>query len=375
MQLSARALNRATLARQLLLRRQRIAVPDAVRQVLALQAQEPASPYLALWNRVHGFDAADLDRAFGNREVIKGSLARITLHAVHAEDYPPFHWAMVAVLRASRLNDRRFTATGLSVAEVDALLPDVLAFTTKPRTGPEIDAMLTERRGVAQPQIWWAFRTYAPLIHAPTGGPWSFGLRPSFIASDVAEVEREEAVRHLIRRYLNGFGPATQRDFTQFTLLNRQLSGAAWDSLRDELVEFEGPNGERLLDVPGAPLPDADTLAPPRLLGMWDSVLLAYAERDRIIPPAYRATIIRRNGDVLPTVLVDGYAAGVWRAVENGIEVTAFANLAGETWNALEREARSLLRLIADRDPNVYGRYRRWWNDLPGAEMRILPAG
>lgn len=373
MQLSARALNRATLARQLLLRRKQIDVREAVWQVVAVQAQEPASPYLALWNRVHRFDPADLDAAFLSRDVVKASLVRLTLHAVHADDYPSFHSAMVGALRASRLNDRRFTSTGLSVADVDALLPVVLEFAARPRTGPEIDAMLAERLGAEQPQIWWAFRTYAPLLHAPTGGPWSFGLRPSFAASGVMRADPDQSVRALIRRYLEGFGPATPRDFTQFTLLNRQATGRAWAALADELVEYEDPSGERLVDLPDAPLPSADTPAPPRLLGMWDSVLLAYGDRTRILPTDYRAHVIRRNGDVLPTLLVDGYVAGVWRAVEGSIEVSAFRKLSEDTWAALAKEASSLTKLLADRDPNVYSRYRRWWSNLPASEVRILP--
>ncbi|MFD9950906.1 DNA glycosylase AlkZ-like family protein, partial [Nonomuraea sp. NPDC059022] len=126
MRLTMRRLNRATLARQLLLRRERLPAAEGVRRVVALQAQEAASPYLALWNRLEGFDPADLDAAFATHEVVKSTLMRITLHAVHAGDYPAFHNAMVASLRAARLGDRRFTGAGLSVADADALLPHLL---------------------------------------------------------------------------------------------------------------------------------------------------------------------------------------------------------------------------------------------------------
>jgi hypothetical protein len=126
-----------------------------------------------------------------------------------------------------------------------------------------------------------------------------------------------------------------------------------------------------LYDVPGVPVPDEDTPAPPRLLPMWDSVLLAYADRSRVIPPEYRRVVIRSNGDVLPTLLVDGYVAGVGRAVEGGIEASAFRPLPDETWAGLAAEAASLLRLL-DRDPLVYGRYDHWWRDLPAAEVRLL---
>src|SRR5580692_5137528 len=134
MRLTARRLNRATLARQLLLRREPLEVAEAVRRVVALQAQAAASPYLALWNRLAPFDPASLDAAFAGHAVIKATLMRITLHAVTAADYPPFRGAMVESLRAARLRDRRYTQTGLSAADADALIPHLLEFTAERRT-------------------------------------------------------------------------------------------------------------------------------------------------------------------------------------------------------------------------------------------------
>jgi hypothetical protein len=145
MRLTARRLNRATLARQLLLRREPLEVAEAVRRVVALQAQEAASPYLALWNRLAPFDPAGLDAAFAGHEVIKATLMRITLHAVTAADYPLFHRAMVASLRAARLYDRRYTQTGLSAADADALIPHLVEFTAERRTNAECEARLKGR--------------------------------------------------------------------------------------------------------------------------------------------------------------------------------------------------------------------------------------
>jgi hypothetical protein len=107
---------------------------------------------------------------------------------------------------------------------------------------------------------------------------------------------------------------------------------------------------------------------------MWDSSLLAYADRARLTPPEHRAAIARSNGDVLPTLLVDGYVAGVWRPVEEGIEATAFRRLTAAEWRGLAAEAQALQALLADREPRVYRRYDRWWADLPTAEVRLLPA-
>ncbi len=140
------------------------------------------------------------------------------------------------------------------------------------------------------------------------------------------------------------------------------------------LVIHEGPGGTILYDVPEAPLPPDDTPAPPRLLGMWESILLAYRDRGRVVPERYRSQVIRRNGDVLPTLLVDGYVAGVWRPHEGGIEVAPFAPLSDETWTQVTEEARGMAALLS-RAPGTYeGRYLNWWQDLPEAGRKLLPA-
>ena len=179
MAVSPRELNRSTLARQLLLGRERFGVVDAVRRLVALQAQEPASPYVALWNRLEGFDGGRWDEAFSSGEVVKASVVRITLHAVAAADYPVFYAAMLPYLRASRLNDARFTSEGLTAADADALVPGLLELLAEPRKA-EIEAFC------GSPRMWWALRTFAPLVHAPTSPPWSFGPRPRYVAADGA---------------------------------------------------------------------------------------------------------------------------------------------------------------------------------------------
>ena len=374
MRLTARQLNRATLGRQLLLGRERLDVVDAVHRVVALQAQEPASPYIALWNRLRDFDPADLDRAFVDHEVVKATLMRITMHAVAAADYAAFHEAMQTTLRAARLNDRRFRAEGISVEDVEALTPHMLELAAQPRKNADVEAWLEERFGASKPRIWWALRHYGPFVHAATGGPWSFGPRPAYLAAPEQNRSGDRAwsIQVLVRRYLEGFGPASAQDISQFGLIYRPLVRAALTSLGDELVSFEGPDGTALFDVPGGLLPPEDSPAPPRLLPMWDSVLLAYADRSRIIPPEYRRLIARNNGDLLPTLLVDGFVAGVWRPFDGGIEATAFHRLSEETWEGLATEARALAAFLADREPAVYARYGRWWADLPSAEVRVL---
>jgi hypothetical protein len=369
-----RQLNRTTLHRQLLLSRAHVPLSDALGRVMALQAQEPASAYLALWNRIAGFDPLELDAAFAASGVVKASLMRITLHAVRADDYLPFQAAMRPSLRASRLFDRRFKESGLRIEEVDDYEPTLLASSSRPRSGPEMVEALAAPFGDRARSAWWAYRTYAAFHHAPTGGPWSFGLRPSFQAAPetLPASEHEASVERLIGRYLRSFGPATVADAAQFTLLTQGVARAALERLGDAVVRLEGPDGADLYDAAGLEVA-ADGTAPPRLLPMWDSILLAYADRSRVIPDDYRRLVIRRNGDVLPTLLVDGYVAGVWRPRDGAIEATAFEPLGAAAWAGLATEAERLLQLLEPRDPQVYSRFRRWWDALPAAEVRLLP--
>jgi hypothetical protein len=286
--------NRAILARQLLLARSATPVDEAVRAVLALQAQEPASVYLALWARVEGLEAEDVDRMLAAAVVVRATLMRVTLHAVHRDDHRSLHRALTPTLRAARLNDRRFRATTVTPEEADTALAELLAWADGPRTNGEAEAWLAER------------------------------------------------------------------------------------GVDDRLLDHEGEDGRTLLDVAGAPLPPEDTPAPPRLLPMWDSVLFAHEDRTWIIDDDIRGLVIRRNGDTLPSVLVDGRVVGVWRPGPDGdgVEVTTFRRLADEDWEALAAEARSLLAFVGDRDPRLYWRYRRWWDRLPDdAQRLVLEAG
>jgi hypothetical protein len=311
-----------------------------------------------------------------DRTLVKASLLRITLHAVDVADYPAFHVAMQQTLRASVFDDLRFTRAGLSREDADGLISDLVRFAAEPRTNADIERWLDDRLG-EQPKnsIWWGMRRFSPLIHAPTGAPWTFGPRPAYIAApEQPRPDPHAAMQHLARRYLEGFGPASVADLAQFSTLYRPPARTALEDLGDDLIRFEGPHGEVLFDVPDGQLPPVDSPAPPRLMAMWDSVLLAYKDRSRIIPPEYRKLVMRSNGDALPTILVDGYVAGVWRALDEGIEATAFHPLAEATWDGLAAEARSLSELLAGRDPRVYNRFHHWWAKLPAAaEVRLLP--
>lgn len=377
MRLTARALNRATLDRQLLLRREPVTPVDAVNRIVALQAQAPASPYLALWNRLTDFDPADLAAAFDDHAIVKATLMRITMHAVVAEDYRACRAAMEPTLRPARLGDERFRASGLTAADADKLIPGLLQYAKRVRTSVEIDEWVAKKVGRALPAASVRLlRQYVPWWHAPTGGPWSFGIRTSYATPTTPRGRHtaESGLQALIRRYLAGFGPATIADIAQFAMVQRARVKIAVEELGEELTRLDGPDKQVLYDVPGAAVPDGDTPAPTRLLPMWDSILLAYADRTRVIPAEHRKQVTRMNGDVLPTVLVDGYVAGVWRATEAGIEITAFHPLPKSVWAELESEAETLGKFLAGRDPAVYSRYHHWWdkNTWTADKVRLL---
>ncbi len=359
-------LNRATLQRQMLLRREPASVSDTVRRIVALQAQSPPAPYIGLWNRIAGLDLDTVDQAFADHTLVKASLMRITLHAVDATDYPAFHAASTPLLRAARLNDRRYRSTGLTTEDADAAVPRLLEFLEGPRSKAEILDHLA-REVSDEPRLWWALKTYAPLAHATTGRPWSFDRDTRYErAPTLDRPSIDDGIRSLVRRYLGGFGPATIADFAQFSLQPMSVARPAFDAMRDELVTHTTIDGDELFDLPGAPeLPAPDAPAPPRLMAMWDSTLLAYRDRSRIIPDRYRSHVIRRNGDVLPTVLVDGRVAGVWHTGPDGIEIGALEPIDLDTWDALDHEARGLFGALADRDHNILGRTGTWWPKLP----------
>ena len=360
-------LTRETMVRQGLSSRRPMSVTDAVRSVLALQAQEPAALYLALWNRIEGFDPNDLDRALVDGAIVKASLFRFTLHAVDANDIP---WARAAM--QSRARDAGYHGildeVGLTAERVVELRERLSVVMAAPHDNADMERVLAELvpESSDPARLWSALRVVGAFRHAATTGPWSFGRRPTFLPCTVAADDEPAATAELVRRYLTAFGPASVADMAQFTILKRSVLREVVESMSD-VGPVAGPPGSQLLDVNGGERPsDADTATlPPRLLGMWDSVLLAYDDRARVIPDEHRTHVIRRNGDVLPTVLVNGLVRGVWRASADAIEVRAFEPLDDVTLNDLDAEARDLRRLLADREPAVFSRFGRWWDRLP----------
>ena len=371
-----KALTYETMVRQGLSSRRRVVVSEAVRSVLALQAQEPAAPYLALWNRIEGFDANDLDRALAAGAIVKASLFRFTLHAVDADDVP---WARAAM--RSRVRDAGYFDAlddmGLSAGRVGEVIERLSTVMAEPHGGAEVEQVLSELVPEAgdPARLWSVLRVVGAFRNAPTTDAWSFGRHPTFLPCRVAVDDEPAATAQLVRRYLAAFGPATIADIAQFTILKRSALREVVESMPD-VAAVAGPDGSQLIDTTdGDPTPEAEMMTlPPRLLGMWDSVLLAYADRSRVIPDEHRPHVIRRNGDVLPAVLVDGLVRGVWRASTDAIQVRTLEPLDDATLAALDDEARDLRRLLAEREPTVFSRSGRWWERLPAGPTITLGA-
>ena len=337
--LTERELNRALLARQFLLERRKLGVRQAVEKVCALQAQWPQSPYIALWTRLLGFRKEQLTRALERHDVVKATLFRITLHITSARDYPYY---AAAVLPAAREKTPRVTAEQLETLSRRVKV----AAMKRPLTHEDVEALAADELGQR-----WRTRTLTPLVHMPPGGTWSHYGRVQLRAMEtVLGVElptREDGAERLVRRYLAAFGPATQQDLLRFGGLRVGDIRAGLD--RVDLVRFRDERGRVLLDLPATPLPAGETPAPVRFLPKWDSSLLAYAppERTRILPERFRRIVIAKNGDVAPTILVDGFVAATWDvASKRDLTITPLRRLTREERRAIDEEGERLVEFF-----------------------------
>lgn len=334
--LSQRELNRTTLLRQLLLRREQLSPVRAVERLAGLQAQLPPSPYLALWARLEGFERASLERALRRRQVVKALLMRATMHLVSARDYP---YLDAAVREARTLVRARGTER-----PPDALVERVLALTReRPRTRAEIMEALgfdSRTQDVHEIRTYSWIIALARLEQTPECALYGFRGSPRYEPAAHEHPPLDEALAYTVRRYLAAFGPAARGDVSQWSgvpvrELERGLEALRLRRLRDDA-------GRELLDLPRAPLAAADAPAPPRLLPRWDELLLAHKDRTRVLPEEYRKTVIHKNGDVQQTFLVEGFVAGLWRREGERVVLEPFAPLPRAARRELEDEARRL---------------------------------
>ncbi len=331
--LTLRELNRTTLLRQLLLRRERLSPVRAVERLAGLQAQLPSSPYLALWSRLEGFERVSLERALLRRHVVKALLMRATMHLVSARDYP--------FLDAAVREARTLTRVRGTERPPDELVDRIVALTReRPRSRTEImDALGFHSRTLEVHEL----RTFAwvmalgRLEQTPESALYGFRGSPAYEPADHEHPPLAEAVAHAIRRYLAAFGPASRADVSQWSGVPVRDLAPGLDALR--LRSFRDERRRELLDLPRAPLAPADAPAPPRLLPRWDELLLAHKDRGRVLPEEYRKAVIHKNGDVQQTFLVDGIIAGLWRQDGRRIVLEPFAPLPRVARRELEEEA------------------------------------
>ncbi|MET0561109.1 MAG: winged helix DNA-binding domain-containing protein [Gaiellaceae bacterium] len=338
--LTLRELNRATLARQLLLARKRLSPTAVIERLVGMQAQWPPAPYIGIWTRTTSFRREALERELARGAVHKATVMRQTLHLVTRRDY--------GLLRAA-MSETNFPS---ETARAKSLAPAVRSLAA---AGPVTmqDALAHIERehgltGIDARRAWHAARVRAHVLHHHETALWHGRPDGRFVAIEEPEAHDPlEARAEILRRYLAAFGPASRRDMIQWTMMHVPEIQRALDVL-EPLRRFRDEHGRELLDVPRAPLPDPETPAPVRFLPKWDNVLLAFADRTRVLPEHYRKTVIRVNGDVAQTFLVDGFVAGMWR-VENGRVLTEpFAPLPHSVQREVQDETERLEMFLAD---------------------------
>jgi hypothetical protein len=338
--LTLRELNRATLARQLLLERKRLAPAAVIERLVAMQAQSPTAPYVGIWTRTTSFRRASLERLIVRGEVVRATALRQTLHLVTPRDY--------ALLR-SAMSETNYPWESAFAKEFAPTLRALAG--SGPVTGDEAVAHLEREHGVtgADARRRWRYgKLAAHLHHHYETALWDAKATGRFVALPEPEAHDPlQARAALVRRYLEAFGPASRRDLVAWSMMRVPELQRALDTL--ELRRFRDEEGRELFDVPRAPLPDPDTPAPIRFLPKWDNVLLSFADRTRILPEEHRKTVIKVNGDVAQTFLVDGIVAGVWRAEEGRVVTEPFARLPSAAQAELDEEAARLEAFLADR--------------------------
>ncbi|MFG1780221.1 winged helix DNA-binding domain-containing protein [Micromonospora sp. NPDC049048] len=352
--LDTRALNRATLARQLLLERADVPVLDAVAHLCGLQAQEPQEPFVGLWSRVRAFDPAGLSDLLTGRGVVRMHLMRRTVHLVTADDALAWRARHDSMLRQRVLGVYRRELAGVDLDELAAAGREVLA-DGEPRSMTGLARALAGRWPAPGPRALGEMLLAAlvPVVQLPPRGLWrtTAGVRTTLLSSWLGrEIDppappgRDPVGEALVRRYLAAFGPASTADLRAWS----GLAGlpAAVAAIRDELVVFRDERGRRLWDLPDAPRPDGDTPAPVRFLPAFDNALLGYDDRSRIVDDAHRGLSVAGER----VVLVDGRVAATWSVPADTVTVTPLRRLSRAERVAVTEQGQAVAALLGDGD-------------------------
>jgi hypothetical protein len=343
-------LNRALLARQLLLERKPIALPRSVEQLAGLQAQYTPSPYLTLCARLEGFERGQLTEALERRQLVKGLLMRGTLHIVTARDY----WAFATARRAMGAHywppsyERRLPQQ--KIAELAKVA--VAELRSEPQRFEEVRALLEPHAtgDITPTFLWRRVQGQEEIVHAPPSGTWGYHGEGVYQAADVAiggsPPASDEACEHMIRRYLAAFGPATIRDLAQWAGLQR-IGPVGQAVKRLTLRTFADEHGRTLYDLPNAPVPDPETPAPPRLVPRYDNLVLAHADRTRVLGDLPVTRIVMKNALVHATFLVDGFVAGTWQLENGRVQLEPFTQIPRAVRAALAEEVERVEAFVA----------------------------
>jgi hypothetical protein len=337
--LTQRELNRALLARQMLLERAKLPIPRALERMGGLQAQYAPSMYVGLWARLEGLERDQLTRALERRIVVQGSMMRTTIHLVSKRDYWPFCVGIREARRDWWLRTHGRDTSPREIAANDRKVRKALSGRTMSRS--ELESLLGARLG--------AIGLFVDLVRVPPSGTWErrradlYALAEDWIGPESASPD--EGVEHLVRRYLQGFGPARPAEIADWASLNVTTVKRALEGMTLRL--FVDEQGKELVDLPRLPLPDADTLAPVRLLPVWDATLLVHARRTQILPERHRARIFNvRNPQSVSTFLVDGQVAGTWRYENGRVRIEPFGRLSKDVRAELDDEAERLAAFL-----------------------------
>jgi winged helix DNA-binding protein len=339
--LSTRQLNRALLARQLLLERSPLPLERAIEQVAGLQTQYAPSAYVGLWSRLRDFRRTALTTALEERRAVQATLMRATIHVVSAGDYPLLAEAIRRSRREWWTRVARRELEGVDMEAAVDLLRDHLA--GGPRRQAELVGLLTAK---GFPKLAWSGAgLWLDLVRVPPSGTWErrradlYGLADDWLQP--ANVTEAQGLEHLVRRYLQGFGPASLGDVGSWSGLPLTMLRPVVERLGER--RFRDQRGGELFDLPEAPLPDPETPAPVRFLPTWDATLLVHARRTQLLPERYRDRIFHtRNPQSTPTFLVDGTVAGTWRHDQGRVRLEPFQPLPGRARRELDEEAERL---------------------------------
>jgi hypothetical protein len=364
--ITTRELNRATLARQMLLERADATPLAAVERLAGLQAQQARPPHIGLWTRLAGYRSADLLEALRRREVVRVTAMRATLHLLRTRDYTTLRGALQPSFARSLHGVTKGRDAAFDVA--DLVAAGRAFFGERGATFDALRAHLKERYpGFDERELAYAIRLHVPLVQLPTDARWGFPAAADFACAEtwlqcpVPTAPEPARAQALVRRYLAAFGPASVADAAAWSGLGVGHLRDAFDALRPGLIALRDANGRTLYDLAHAPRPPADTPAPVRFLPEYDNLLLAHADRTRIVADAHRARLVTKNLIVPATFLVDGVVAGTWRIETKGkaatLVIAPFGRVAKRARAALEREGAALLRFVAE-DAKIRG--MRW---------------